>query len=321
MLAAYHQKQHIVNFLLESAVYVEEHKRFHSRTKRASLRDAVSSDSGASSVRTTSCCGHCTHSNNNVSPSLRQLNLRGSFQAQQSLLNDLSPTTEYCSGWCAGDSCCQADSGLWAQSPTTNRSCSKIASSDNLLRHFCPDSPARETLPSFPAHETIPEEEAQTCTRHGGTCACSREPQTTAEVERYDELLNMLQLHDAELFGRKAQLPPEDDPEKTLHENVSSLLDSMQTVSRRGSVYVTELMVSHLCATSPRDGSSVFHKAVEGGDNVALLEALLKCDESAVNAQDCHGLTPLHVACLMKRRKIVEKLTVIRTYSMHNEYT
>ena len=36
MLAAYHQKQHIVNFLLESAVYVEEHKRFRATLQHLS---------------------------------------------------------------------------------------------------------------------------------------------------------------------------------------------------------------------------------------------------------------------------------------------
>ena len=54
----------------------------------------------------------------------------------------------------------------------------------------------------------------------------------------------------------------------------------------------------------------VFHKTVEGGDNVAIAAGLLSMDSTVRNIQDSFGLTSLHLACKLNRRKIVELLIV-----------
>ena len=278
MAAAFHQKIHVIDHLLDSAVFVEDHKRYRRDSNCKKSYDLYEADSGTSSARTNSCCG-----NNPI----------GGCQAALTVCHghpDYSGLNT--------DSCVGGES--WQQPcPTCSQSCcrspSKFPSSENLQKHFL-DSPMRETIPSFPPHRTIPEEETP-------------EP-TAAEVEQFDELLNMLQIRDSDLLQRNGELPAEDDPETTLQDNMLSLFDSIKTVSRRSSIYITDLMVSHICAVNSKRGVSVFHRLIEGGDNVKILDLLLRHDSSGINIQDNQGLAPIHVAFLMKRKKIVERLTV-----------
>ena len=288
MVAAYHQKQQVIQFLLQSAVFVENHKRFR-RDSKCKSYDLYQADSGTSSAKTNSCCG------NNVSGC--QAGLTGCHGHPD--VSALQAADSCVGGDSSWPLCCQTCtlncSSLCGGGGGTSRLASKRPSSENLTKHL--ESPLRETTPPFP-HETILETEE-----------FHVEP-TTAEVERYDELLTMLQLPDCDLLQPNGALPAEDDPEKTLQDNISCLFDSIKTVSRRGSIFITEIMVSHLCAVNSRDGTTVFHRLIEGGDSVTILDMLLKCDQSGINIQDLQGLSPLHVACLMKRKKTVEKLTV-----------
>ena len=75
--------------------------------------------------------------------------------------------------------------------------------------------------------------------------------------------------------------------------------------------------VNHLCAVNLRDGSTCFHRAVECTDQkagVAILNLLLEKDKSMVNTQNIKGMTPLHVACHLEKKKIVKKLVVSFQY-------
>lgn len=68
--------------------------------------------------------------------------------------------------------------------------------------------------------------------------------------------------------------------------------------------------VNHVYARNPKDGATAYHRAVEGGDNVSVLNCLLSADESAVNERNFMGLSPLHLACKMNRTRTVQKLIV-----------
>ena len=69
-------------------------------------------------------------------------------------------------------------------------------------------------------------------------------------------------------------------------------------------------LVNHISAINPLDGTTCLHKTVEGGDNVDLAVGLLSMDSTVANIQDSFGLTSLHLACKLNRRKIVELLIV-----------
>ena len=49
---------------------------------------------------------------------------------------------------------------------------------------------------------------------------------------------------------------------------------------------------------------------MEAGDTIAIATALIDADQSCMNIQDKLGISPLHLACKLRRKKIVEKLTV-----------
>ena len=288
MVAAYHQKQHIVKFLLESAVFIAEYMR-NRRDSKSKAYDLYQADSGTSSAKTNSCGG-----NNTAGCQAGLTGCHGHPNSQE---------VGHCEhAGMNADSLMGPDS--WLHCPTCTQTCScthsksKFTSSENLHYKGHLDSPLKESLPF---HETIPEGEENGPETH--------EP-TTAEVERYDELLHMLQMRESDILQPNGELPPEDDPEKTLADNMTSLFESMRSIHRRSSIFLTEIMVSHLCAINPKDGVTVYHRLIEGGDNVGILDLLLEADHSGVNMQDNHGLSPLHVACLMKRKKTVEKLTV-----------
>ena len=71
--------------------------------------------------------------------------------------------------------------------------------------------------------------------------------------------------------------------------------------------------VFQLYAVNQRDKATVFHRLIEAGDDVRLLEILLGSleteHEQVVNSSDVRGFTPLHLACKLGRRKIIQKLT------------
>ena len=68
--------------------------------------------------------------------------------------------------------------------------------------------------------------------------------------------------------------------------------------------------MNHISAINPLDGTTCLHKTVEGGDNVVVAAGLLSMDSTVANIQDSFGLTSLHLACKLNRRKLVELLIV-----------
>ncbi|KAL5005602.1 hypothetical protein ScPMuIL_016760 [Solemya velum] len=70
-------------------------------------------------------------------------------------------------------------------------------------------------------------------------------------------------------------------------------------------------LVSHVCAVNPFDGCTPLHRALEGGDNSQVVYVLLFSDASCINTQNTDGLTPLHLACKLGRKKSLEKLLMV----------
>ena len=67
---------------------------------------------------------------------------------------------------------------------------------------------------------------------------------------------------------------------------------------------------SHVSDVNPVDGRAAIHRVKEAGDHVTIVMALIEADKSCVNIQDSLGLSPLHMACKLARRKIAIKLSV-----------
>ena len=69
-------------------------------------------------------------------------------------------------------------------------------------------------------------------------------------------------------------------------------------------------LVSHVCAVNLFDGSTALHRAVEFGDNCQLVKALVTADKTCINIQNDKGLSPLHLACQLGRKKVIQLLLV-----------
>jgi hypothetical protein len=79
-------------------------------------------------------------------------------------------------------------------------------------------------------------------------------------------------------------------------------------------------VVSHVCAVNLFDGSTSLHRAVESGDNVPLVKVLLAADKTCINIQNDAGLSPLHLACKLGRKKVLEHLLVSIPHRCHPRY-
>ncbi|XP_076459845.1 uncharacterized protein LOC143292985 isoform X3 [Babylonia areolata] len=84
----------------------------------------------------------------------------------------------------------------------------------------------------------------------------------------------------------------------------------LQDVSRpKGlAIFHADGVVSHVCAVSHGDGSTALHRAVQQGDSTHMARALLTADPSCVNLQNDAGLSPLHLACQLGRKRITQLL-------------
>ena len=76
--------------------------------------------------------------------------------------------------------------------------------------------------------------------------------------------------------------------------------------------YCSDGIINHLCATCPLDGCTVYHRAIQGSKDVKMLEILLSKDKfhAGVNIQDKEGLSLLHLACKLNKKKVVSLLCV-----------
>ncbi|XP_076452363.1 uncharacterized protein LOC143287987 isoform X2 [Babylonia areolata] len=83
----------------------------------------------------------------------------------------------------------------------------------------------------------------------------------------------------------------------------------LHDVNRPKGLYIFhDGLVSHVCAVSLRDGSTALHRAIEQGDSYQLVRALLTADRTCINLHNDDGFSPLHLACKLGRKKIIEML-------------
>ena len=68
--------------------------------------------------------------------------------------------------------------------------------------------------------------------------------------------------------------------------------------------------MSHVCAVNPTDGTTAMHQVIQCADNLPIVKALLEVDQMVVNMQDHQGVSPMHLACKLGRKRIIEHLTV-----------
>jgi len=73
---------------------------------------------------------------------------------------------------------------------------------------------------------------------------------------------------------------------------------------------ISDSVVSHVCAVNLFDGTTPLHHIIERGDSVNIACAVIEADRVVVNMQNDAGLTPVHLACKLGRKKILEKLLV-----------
>ncbi|CAG2239833.1 unnamed protein product [Mytilus edulis] len=100
----------------------------------------------------------------------------------------------------------------------------------------------------------------------------------------------------------------EDRSDVTENRKVES---SLHDISRPlGLVIYHDGFINHICAVNSMDGSTTLHTCLLKGDNFRIMELLLKIDpnDMTVNIQNSSGLTPLHLACQLERRKCTEIL-------------
>ena len=65
-----------------------------------------------------------------------------------------------------------------------------------------------------------------------------------------------------------------------------------------------------MCAVNLFDGSTPLHRAIEGGDNPVIVNRLVEADGAVINMQNDAGLTAVHLACKLGRKKVLESLLV-----------
>lgn len=74
--------------------------------------------------------------------------------------------------------------------------------------------------------------------------------------------------------------------------------------------HLADNSVSHVLAVSSRDGATCLHRTIEGGDWPDIVTCLLTADSGCVNMQDHKGLSAVHLACQLGRKKTLDRLTV-----------
>ncbi|CAG2252375.1 unnamed protein product [Mytilus edulis] len=98
--------------------------------------------------------------------------------------------------------------------------------------------------------------------------------------------------------------------EVTETRKVESLLQDISLPS--GLSIYHDGFINHICAVNSMDGSTTLHTCLLKETTSEIMELLLKIDpnDMTVNIQNSSGLTPLHLACQLERRKCTEILVV-----------
>ncbi|KAL3857650.1 hypothetical protein ACJMK2_012297, partial [Sinanodonta woodiana] len=105
-----------------------------------------------------------------------------------------------------------------------------------------------------------------------------------------------------EEYGNQLQATSDLDKQSQLH----MLLHDVR--SPKGCSIYHDGIVSHVCAKNLFDGCTPLHRAVEGGDNSDLVVALVETDRVGLNMQNDAGLTAVHFACKLGRKRVLAKL-------------
>ncbi|KAK6166591.1 hypothetical protein SNE40_023246 [Patella caerulea] len=103
----------------------------------------------------------------------------------------------------------------------------------------------------------------------------------------------------------------DDMPEIKIEEttNDKTLRVLLQDVQKpKGLQIFHDSLVSHVCAVNLFNGNNALHYTIQGGDNLPIIKNLLTADISCLNVQNDDGLSPLHLACKLGRRKSIEVL-------------
>lgn len=90
------------------------------------------------------------------------------------------------------------------------------------------------------------------------------------------------------------------------HRSLDALLHD---IDRPKGLYIFhDGLISHVCAVNLHDGSTALHRVVEHADNSQMVKLLTTADPTCINLQTDSGLSPLHLACRLGRKKVLEQL-------------
>nr|KAG5709649.1 hypothetical protein BaRGS_027674 [Batillaria attramentaria] len=111
--------------------------------------------------------------------------------------------------------------------------------------------------------------------------------------------------------GASQKEPDAQLPTATPHS--SRFLEALlQDVNRPKGLYIFhDGLVSHVCAVNLTDGNTALHRAVEHADNHQMVKVLLEADPTCIAIQNDLGLSPLHLACKLSRKKVIEQLLMV----------
>ncbi|GAV09081.1 hypothetical protein RvY_18679 [Ramazzottius varieornatus] len=71
-------------------------------------------------------------------------------------------------------------------------------------------------------------------------------------------------------------------------------------------IFLHEHRLNHVCAINLHDGCSALHRAIKSDDNVDVVRRLVNNDPYCVNIPEHNGFTPLHLAVILRRKRIIK---------------
>ena len=332
MVACQRQNIQLVQFLLESAVYVVEHqKNFQGSFARSYASSRTVSDSGRHSPPENYCSSSsdgCCHQTSRVEAEIHHVD----SYADDGFL-EKSCVKQSCEDVSKPNEVLQQDIG---NTLLKNVDSLKITGLSAENDSKCVESFDTNGMGGREMYKTVNTEKKCSCGDGRNTknklgiylgsdkgCQCERclakatrnscqKEKTLSDVEgATGNNIQGLPLHT--IVTETGYIPEDKEYEDQIQENISALFTSIHSVNNRGSIFITEIMISHLCAKSLTNGATCFHRLISAGDNVQLLTLLLDKDKTGINLQDVAGLAPIHLAAQLGRKKIVNKMTVSNT--------